>query len=96
MKIRRADSHTMSLLARSFKGRRGKRLGCMPFACSLSLLLWRGVSVLTKPDAVMVGLCGLGLCDQFERRALRSSHTSAQHDSGQSSAVEQPVNWETH
>lgn len=68
----------------------------MLFACSLSLLLQHSVSVLTYPVSVTVGLCGLGLCDQLERRTLRSSHTSAQHVSGQGSMVEQPVNWETH
>lgn len=70
----------------------------MLFACCIfcSLLLQRSVSVLTCPVSVVVGLCGLGLCDQLEQRALRSSHASAQHGSGQSSAVEQPVNWETH
>lgn len=68
----------------------------MLLACSLFLLLQHNVSVLTYPVSVAVGLCGLGLCDQLERRALRNSHTSAQHGSGQGSTVEQPINWETH
>lgn len=68
----------------------------MLFAGSLSPLLLCSISVLTYPVSVAVGLCGLGLCDQLEQRTLRCSHTSAQHDSGQSSALEQPVNWETH
>lgn len=68
----------------------------MLFAGSLSPLLLCSISVLTYPVSVAVGLCGLGLCDQLEQRTLRCSHTLAQHDSGQSSALEQPVNWETH
>lgn len=66
LKIRRADSHTLSLLVISKAGGE-KRLGCMLFAGSLSLLLLCSISVLTYPVSVTVGLCGLGLCDQLEQ-----------------------------
>lgn len=58
-------------------------------------LAWHA-SFLTNPDCtVAVGLCGLGLYDWLEQRTLMSSLTSAQHNSGWTSARKQPVNWET-
>lgn len=78
LNIRRADSHHLTSCSQ-FQRQEGQKAG-MLFACSLCPLLQRSNSVLTYPVSVTVGLCGLGLCDQLEQQALRSSHTSAQHD----------------